>query len=81
MLDLVETILVKVFSLLPNSSPNSAVINSVNSAFALLTPAVAKIDLIFPIFVLFKIMLLILFIELSLFLLSLVFKVVNFFKL
>jgi hypothetical protein len=81
MLDFVETILVKIFSLLPNSSANSAVLNSVNSAFALLTPAVAKIDLIFPIFVLFKIMLLVLFIELTLFLLSLVFKVAGFFKL
>ncbi len=81
MLDFVETILVSIFSLLPDSSPNSAVLNAVNSAFALITPIVAKIDLIFPVFVLFNIMLLVLFIEISLFLLSLVFKVAAFFKL
>ena len=80
MLDFVETILVKVFSLLPNADIDSSVIVAVNNAFLTISPTFSKIDLIFPIFVLFKIFLLVLFIEMTLFLITLVLKMVTFFK-
>lgn len=80
MLDFVETILVKVFSLLPEADSNSSVITAVNNAFATMNPTFAKIDLIFPIFALFKILLLVLFVEMTLFLITLVLKMITFFK-
>ena len=80
MLDFIQTILVKVFSLLPNANPNDSVLIAVNSAFATVTPTFAKIDLIFPIFTLFEILLLVLFIELKLFIITLILKVAMFFK-
>jgi len=80
MLDLIETILIKLFGLLPEADPSNAVITAVNNAFALMNPTFAKIDLIFPIFVLFKILLLVLFVEMTLFLFTLVMKVATFFK-
>lgn len=80
MLDFIQTILVKVFSLLPNANPNDPVLTAVNSAFATVTPTFAKIDLIFPIFTLFEILLLVLFIELTLFIITLILKVAMFFK-
>jgi hypothetical protein len=80
MFNFIETILVKVFSLLPNANADNAVLTAVNNAFATMTPTFAKIDLIFPIFSLFKILLLVLFIEMTLFLITLVLKMVTFFK-
>jgi hypothetical protein len=80
MFNFIETILVKVFSLLPDASPDNAVLTTVNNAFATMIPTFAKIDLIFPIFALFKILLLVLFVEMTLFLITLVLKMVTFFK-
>ncbi|MFH1292200.1 MAG: hypothetical protein ABIH87_03310 [bacterium] len=80
MLSLIETILVKIFSLLPEADPNNSVITAVNNAFATMTPTLAKIDLIFPLFSLFKILLLVLFVEMTLFLITLVLKMVTFLK-
>jgi len=77
MFDLIETILVKVFSLLPNADPNNAVIASVNGAFATITPTIAKLNLIFPVYTLFKILLMVLFVELTIFLITLVLKVIS----
>lgn len=80
MLDFLETILIKIFSLLPDADPNNSVILTVNNAFITFTPTFAKIDLVFPIFTLFKILILVLFIEMALFLFTLVLKVATFFK-
>jgi hypothetical protein len=80
MLNLIETLLVKVFSLLPEADSGSSVITAVNNAFATMIPTFAKIDLIFPIFALFKILLLVLFVEMTLFLITLVLKFVTFIK-
>lgn len=80
MLDFIEKLLVAVFSLLPDADPSNSVITAVNNAFATMNPTFAKIDLIFPIFALFKILLLVLFVEMTLFLITLVLKMVTFFK-
>jgi len=80
MFDLIETILVKIFSLLPDADPNNAVITSVNNAFAVITPTIAKINLIFPVYTLFKILLMVLFVEMTIFLITLVIKMVASFK-
>ena len=80
MFDFIETILVKIFSLLPDANPDSSVVAAVNNAFATIAPTFAKINLIFPIYVLFKILLLVLSIEIALFFFTLVMKVATFFK-
>jgi len=80
MFDLIETILVKIFSLLPDADPNNAVIASVNNAFAVITPTIGKINLIFPVYTLFKILLMVLFVEMTIFLITLVIKMVASFK-
>ncbi len=80
MLDFIQTILIKVFSLLPDANPNDSVIMAVNNAIATITPTFARIDLIFPIYSLFKILLLVLFVELTIFLFTLILKVATFFK-
>ncbi len=80
MFDFIETILIKLFSILPDADPSSSTIDAVNNAFVLITPVFAKINLIFPIFVLFKVLLLVLFFEMTLFLFTLVMKVATFFK-
>ena len=80
MLNFIETILIKIFGLLPDADPTNTVIATVNNAFNVINPTFAKIDLIFPIFVLFKILLLVLFIEMTLFLFMLVMKVAVFFR-
>ena len=80
MLDFIEAILIKLFGLLPDASSNNAVITAVNNAFSVINPTFSKIDLIFPIFVLFKILILVLFVEMTLFLFMLVMKVATFFK-
>jgi hypothetical protein len=56
------------------------VITAVNNAFAVMNPTFAKINLIFPIHTLFKILLMVLFVEMTLFLITLVLKMVTFFK-
>lgn len=80
MFDLIETILVKIFSLLPNANSDNSVIASVNSAFAVITPTIGKINLIFPVYTLFKILLMVLFVEMTIFLITLVIKMVASFK-
>lgn len=80
MLDFIQTILIKVFSLLPDADPNSTVIVAVNNAFATITPTLWKIDLIFPVFTLFKVLLSVLLVELTIFLFTLILKVAEFFK-
>lgn len=80
MLDFIQSILIKVFSLLPDANPNDSVVAAVNSAIATITPTFARIDLIFPIYSLFKILLLVLFVELTIFLFTLILKVATFFK-
>ena len=47
MLNFIETILVKIFSLLPDANPNDSAVNAVNNAFNFINPTLAKIDLIF----------------------------------
>ena len=80
MLNFIETILVKIVSLLPDADPNNTVIAAVNNAFATISPTFAQIDLIFPIFILFKILLLVLFVEMTIFLFTLVLQIATFFK-
>jgi len=80
MMDFIEKILIAVFSVLPSADPSSSVIASVNNAFATINPTFAQLNLIFPIFVLFKILLIVLFIEMTLFLFILIFKVATFFR-
>ena len=80
MLDFIQTILIGVFSLLPDASANDPVITAVTSAFATINPIFAKIDLVFPIFTLFKVLFLVLFVEVTLFLFTLVLQVAKFFK-
>jgi hypothetical protein len=80
MLDFIQSILIKVIGLLPDADANSTVILAVNSAFATVTPTLARIDLIFPIFTLFKILLSALFVEITIFLFTLILKIGEFFK-
>ncbi len=80
MLNFIENILMLLFSVLPNAGAGSSVINAVNNAFITVSPVFAKLNLIFPVFVLFKILLIVLFVELTLFLFSLVLKMATFFK-
>lgn len=80
MFDFIQSILIKVISLLPDADANSTVILAVNSAFVTITPTLAKIDLIFPIFTLFKILLSVLFVEIAIFLFTLILKIAEFFK-
>ena len=46
MFSLIETILIKIFSILPDADPNSPIIQTVNNAFATINPTFAKINLI-----------------------------------
>lgn len=80
MFDFIETLLVKIISLLPDADPNNTVTTAVNNAFATLIPTFSQIDLIFPIFVLFKILLLVMFVEMTIFLFTLVLQIGTFFK-
>ena len=77
MFNIIETILIKIFSVLPDANSNSSVLSAVNNAFITINPVFAKINLIFPVFVLFKISLLVLFIEMTLFLFGLVMQIVK----
>ncbi len=80
MLDFIQSILIKILSLLPDANPDNSVITAVSNAFATFAPTFSKIDLIFPIFTLFKVLLLVLFVEMTLFLITLVLKLITFFK-
>jgi len=80
MLDIIETILIKIFGLLPDANPDSTVLVAVNNAFATVTPLIAKIDLIFPVVTLFKILLAVFIIEMTLLLITLVLKVASFIR-
>lgn len=77
MLDTIETIMIKVFDLLPNANTDSSVLIAVNNAFATITPTIAKIDLIFPVVTLFKILLAVFIIEMTLLIITLIMKLVS----
>ena len=79
-MDIIETILIKIFNLLPDANPDSEVLIAVNNAFAVITPIIAKIDLIFPVVTLFKILLAVFIIEMTLLLITLVLKIVTFIR-
>ena len=53
MFDLIESILVKIFHCCRTLIPTIPLL-SVNGAFATITPTIAKINLIFPVYTLFK---------------------------
>lgn len=80
MLNFVENILITIFSILPDADTNNSVITSVNGAFTTVSGLLYKINLIFPIYSLFKILLIVLFIEMTIFLISIVFNVAKLFK-
>ncbi|PJC01198.1 MAG: hypothetical protein CO073_04135 [Candidatus Komeilibacteria bacterium CG_4_9_14_0_8_um_filter_36_9] len=79
-MDIIETILIKIFNLLPDANPDSEVLIAVSNAFAIITPTIAKIDLIFPVVTLFKILLAVFIIEMTLLLITLVLKIVTFIR-
>lgn len=70
----------KVFGLLPNGNSESAVIIAVSDAFSYISPIFAKINLVFPIYILFKVLLLVLLFEMSLFFFTLIMKIAVFFR-
>ncbi|MFW0837519.1 MAG: hypothetical protein ACKKL5_00790 [Candidatus Komeilibacteria bacterium] len=74
MLDTLETILIKIFNLLPEANTDSSILTAVNNAFAVITPTIAKIDLIFPVVTLFKILLAVFIIEMTLLIITLIMK-------
>ena len=80
MMDIIETILIKIFNLLPDANQDSEVLIAVSNAFAIITPTIAKIDLIFPVVTLFKILLAVFIIEMTLLLITLVLKIVTFIR-
>ena len=80
MFNFVEKILIAIFSILPDASTDDSVILAVNNSIALLKPTFYNLNLIFPITTLFKIFMLVIFIEVSLFLIGLVMKVAVFFR-
>jgi len=80
MLNFVETILIKIFSILPDADPENIIIASVNSAFVSVKPTFYKLNLIFPVSTLFKILMIVIFIELTLLLIKLIMKVAVFFR-
>ncbi len=75
MLNFIETILIKIFSILPNADPENTAIVAVSNAFEKVKPTIHSLNLIFPISTLFKVLLFVLFIELTLFLIKLIMKV------
>ena len=80
MLDFIEKILVAVFSILPDAEADNSVITMVESSMNSIKPALYNINLIFSLSTLFKILMLVIFIELTLLLIGLVMKVAIFFK-
>ena len=69
-----------VFSVLPEADPDNSVIPMVNNAFDTISPLLQNLNIIFPITTLFSILMLIIFVELSIFLLGLVMKAAGFFR-
>ena len=69
-----------VFGVLPNADPDNNVIPMVNNAFDTISPLLQNLNIIFPISTLFSILMLIIFVELSIFLLGLVMKAAGFFR-
>lgn len=80
MLNFIEKILIAIFSLLPDADPDNNVLAMVASAIETVKPAFYNIDLIFPILTLFKILMLAIFVEATIFLITLVIKVAVFFR-
>ena len=80
MLNFAESFLIMVFSVLPEADPDNSVIPMVNSAFDTISPLLQNLNIIFPITTLFSILMLIIFVELSIFLLGLVMKAAGFFR-
>lgn len=80
MLNFIETILITIFSLLPDADPNNNVITMVNNAFTQVHPTFYKLNLIFPITTLFAILMLVIFVELTLLLVKMIMKVGIFFR-
>ncbi|NCO05341.1 MAG: hypothetical protein GW939_04330 [Candidatus Magasanikbacteria bacterium] len=80
MFTFIESILVKIISLLPDADPNNSVITAVTNAFATMAPTFSQIDLVFPIFVLFKVLLLVMFVEMTIFLFTFILQIATFFK-
>ena len=80
MLNFAESFLIMVFSVLPEADPDNNVIPMVNNAFDTISPLLQNLNIIFPITILFSILMLIIFVELSIFLLGLVMKAAGFFR-
>ena len=80
MLNFAESFLIMVFGVLPNADPDNNVIPMVNNAFDTISPLLQNLNIIFPISTLFSILMLIIFVELSIFLLGLVMKAAGFFR-
>lgn len=80
MLDFIEKILITMFSILPDAGPDNSIINMVNSSINSIKPGVYNINLIFPLSTLFQILMLVIFIEVTLFLIGLVMKVAMLFR-
>jgi len=80
MLNFAESFLIMVFGVLPEADPDNAIIPIVDNAFNLISPLLQNLNLIFPITALFSILLLVIFIELSIFLFSLIKQGAGFFR-
>lgn len=80
MLDFIEKILIAVFSILPDANPDNSVLQMVESSMNSIKPALYNLNLIFPISTLFKILMLAIFVEVTLMLISLVMKVAMMFR-
>lgn len=80
MLDFIEKILVAVFSILPDANPDNTVIQAVDNSMNYISPAMYNLNLIFPISTLFQVLMLVIFVELTLFLIGLVMKVAMMFR-
>jgi len=80
MLNFAESFLIMVFGVLPEADPNNAIIPIVDNAFNTISPLLQNLNLIFPITTLFSILLLVIFIELSMFLLGLIKSAAGFFR-
>ena len=80
MLDFAESFLIMIFGVLPEADTENNVIELVDNAFATISPLLQNLNLIFPITTLFSILLLVIFVELSIFLLGLIMKGAGFFR-
>ena len=80
MLNFAESFLIMVFGVLPEADTENNIIDLVDSAFATITPLLQNLNLIFPISTLFSILLLVIFTEVSFFLLGLIMRAAGFFR-